>query len=98
MLGSSVSIPYDLWLFRLLLALAALLLIGAVSSPAWLPIAATFARRGALLLAIVAIAFVLIRTPTRDPFISLGRVFTIWCPFAAAALFYGIWCWRAGRW
>ena len=98
MLGSAVSTPYDWALFQLLVALALLLLVGAVSAPAWSPLVAAVVRRGAAGLAIVATAVVLLRTPTRDPFVGLGRLFSVWCPLAVAVLLYGVWSWRAGRW
>jgi hypothetical protein len=98
MLGSSVSTPYDAALFQLLIALALVLLVGAVSAPAWSPVVGAVVRRGAVGVAVAAVAAVLLRTPTRDPFVGLGRLFTIWCPLAVAALLYGVWSWRAGRW
>lgn len=98
MLNSGVSTPYDLILLVLLIGLALVLLIGALSAPAWAPLVGAVVRRGAVGVAIVATAAVLLRTPTRDPFVSLGRVFTIWCPLAVVAILYGVWCWRAGRW
>jgi hypothetical protein len=98
MLSSSVSAPYDWPLLLLLVALALVLLVGAVSAPVWVPSVATVVRRGAAGLAVGATAVVYLRTPTRDPFVGLGRLFTIWCPLAVAALLYGVWSWRAGRW
>ena len=35
-------------------------------------------------------AIVMIRTPTRDPFVSLGRFFTIWPALLVAVLLYGV--------
>lgn len=98
MIGSSVSIPYDEALLWLLVGLAAVLLIGAVTSPAWAPGVGLAVRRGTLLLGFTAVAFVLLRTPSSDPFIGLGRLFSMWCPFAAVVLLFVIWSWRAGRW
>ena len=98
MLGSSVSTPYDWALFQLLLVLALLLLVGAVSAPAWSPVVGAVVRRGAAGLAVGATAAVLLRTPSHDPFVGLGRLFSIWCPLAVALLLYGVWSWRAGRW
>jgi hypothetical protein len=98
MLGSSVSTPYDEALLYLLVALALLLCIGAVSAPAWSPVPGSVVRRGAMGLALVATATVRLMTPTRDPLVGLGRLFTMWGPFAAAVLLYGVWSWRAGRW
>jgi hypothetical protein len=98
MLGSSVSTPYDESLLFLLVALALVLLVGAASAPAWSPFVGAVVRRGAVGLALGAAAAVYAVTPTRDPFVGLGRVFTIWCPLAVAALLYGVWSWRALRW
>ena len=97
MLTSSAA-PYDFALLLLLAALAVVLLIGAVSASVWSPAAATVVRRGAVGVAVGATAVVYLCSPTRDPFVGLGRIFTIWCPLAVAALLYGIWSWRAGRW
>jgi hypothetical protein len=98
MLGSSVSTPYDEALLFLLVALVLVLLAGAATAPAWSPLAGAVVRHGAVGLALGAAAVVYAVTPTRDPLVGLGRVFTIWCPLAAAALLYGVWSWRAGRW
>lgn len=98
MIGSSVSIPYDEALLWFLVGLAALLLVGAVTAPAWPPVGGLVVRRAALLLAAGGVAFVLLRTPSSDPFIGLGRLFTVWCPAAAILVLFAVWSWRAGRW
>jgi hypothetical protein len=98
MLNSSASTPYDFALLILLVVLAGVLLIGALSAPAWSVGAAMWVRRGAVGVAIVATAIVMIRTPTRDPFVSLGRFFTIWPALLVAVLLYGVWAWRIRRW
>lgn len=98
MIGSTVSIPYDEALLWLLVALAGLLLVGAITSPDWSPGVGLAVRRGALLLAAGATAFVLLRTPSNDPFIGLGRLFTVWCPLVVIAVLFVVWSWRAGRW
>lgn len=98
MLNSSASTPYDWPLLILLVVLAGVLLIGALSAPAWSVGMATWVRRGAVGLAIMATAVVMLRTPTRDPFVSLGRFFTIWPALLVAILLYGGWAWRARRW
>jgi hypothetical protein len=98
MLGSSVSTPYDWPLLLLLVALAVVELVGAASAPAWSPAAAAVTRRAAVGLAAVAMAVVLLRTPTRDPLVGLGRLLSIWPALAAVVLLYGVWSWRAGRW
>lgn len=98
MLGSSVSSPYDWVLLPFLVAMAVVLLFGAATAPLWAPAVATVVRRGAVGLAIVAMAVVFVLTPTNEPMVRLGRAFTIWPAFVAAVLMYGVWCWRAGRW
>ncbi|AHG92826.1 hypothetical protein J421_5291 (plasmid) [Gemmatirosa kalamazoonensis] len=98
MLGSSVSTPYDESLLFLLVALALVLLIGAASAPAWPPFVGAIVRRSAVGLSVAAAAVVYVLTPTRDPLVGLGRIFTIWCPLGVAALLYGVWSWRVGRW
>ena len=98
MLNSSASTPYDFALLVFLVVVAGVLLVGAVSAPAWSVGVAAWVRRGAVGLAVVATAVVLIRTPTRDPFVSLGRFFSIWPALLVALLLYGAWAWRARRW
>jgi hypothetical protein len=98
MLTSSASTPYDWSLLIVLVVLAGVLFIGALSAPVWPVGLAMWVRRGAVGLAVVATAVVVFRTPTRDPFVSLGRFFTIWPALLVAVILYGVWAWRAGRW
>jgi hypothetical protein len=96
-LGNAISTRYDWPLFLFLVALAAILLIGAVSAPGWSVLAASIVRRTAIGLAIVSTALLYIRYPTPDGMVGVARVVTIWAALAGDALFYGIWAWRAGR-
>ena len=97
MLGSGDPTPYDFGLVLLLLGLAVLLAVGAMTTGLWSPGTAAAVRRGAVLLAVCATAVVLVRTPTTNGMIGAGRVITVWPALAAAALAYLAWSWRAGR-
>jgi hypothetical protein len=97
MLGSGDPTPYDAGLVLLLLALAVLLAVGAVTAGQWSPGAGAAARRSALVLAVCATAIVLVRTPTRNGMVGAGRAISVWPALAATALAYLVWSWRAGR-
>lgn len=97
MLGSGDPTPYDAGLVLLLLGLAVLLTVGAVTAGLWSPAVAATIRRSAVLLAVCATALVLVRTPTRNGMVGAGRVISVWPALAATALSYLAWSWRAGR-
>ncbi len=97
MLGSGDPTPYDAGLVLLLLALAVLLSMGAVTAGHWSPAVAAAIRRGAVLLAVCATAVVLVRTPTRNGMVGAGRVISVWPALAVTTLAYLAWSWRAGR-
>lgn len=97
MLGSGDPTPYDAGLVVLLLLIAAVLVVGAITTGHWSQANAALTRRGAVLLAIVATAFVLVRTPTTSGSIGAGRLISVWPAMAAAGIAYLAWSWRAGR-
>jgi hypothetical protein len=97
MFGSGDPTPFDAGLVALLLVLAALLAVGAVTSHHWSPVAAAATRRGAVAVAIGATIVVLIRTPTGSGIVGAGRAFTVWPALIVVAVAYLAWSWRAGR-
>src|SRR5215475_9827743 len=97
MLGSGNPTPYDVPLLVFLVALAMLLLIGALTATSWSPATAAAIRRGAVLLALVATALVMIVTPTRNGIVGAWRVLVIWPVAGLTLVLYLVWSWRAGR-
>lgn len=97
MFGSGNPTPYDIPLIVLLVALGTLLLIGAATTASWSPTTGTVVRRGAMLVAIAAIAVVHIVTPTTNGIIGAARVLFVWPPIALTVIGFLVWSWRAGH-
>jgi hypothetical protein len=97
MLGSGNPTPYDTPLFLLLVVLALLLIVGAVTATSWSPGTATIVRRAAAILAIGATVVVFRITPTTNGIIGAARVLFIWPALAVTVIAYAVWSWRAGR-
>jgi hypothetical protein len=97
MLGSSDPAPYDTLAIVALACLGLVLLAGVVTGHYWSLHLANFARRAAVLLAVVVVAVLLFVTPTRSGAVGAGRLLTLWPAVGIDLLLYLLWTWRAGR-
>jgi hypothetical protein len=96
-IGSGDPTPFDFPLLALFTIITIVLIVGAIAGPAWSPGVATAIRRGGVLVVIVALAAVLVTTPTRNGIVGAGRMLTIFPAFAVVVLAFLAWSWRAGR-
>ena len=97
MFGSGNSTPYDIPLIVVLVLLAIVMFVGASLSSTWSPSTATVVRRGAMIVAVVAIAAVHIVTPTTNSIVGAARMVFVWPAIALAVIAFAVWSWRVGR-
>jgi hypothetical protein len=96
-LGSTDPTPYDLYALAVLVVLAGVLFVGCILGPRWISELATWVRWGAMLLAVVVLAAILIITPTTNGIVGAGRLLTLWPAALANIVFFLLWSWRIGH-
>lgn len=97
MLGSGDPTPYDMPALVALCLLAALMLVGCIMGQEWQSLSATMVRRGAVILAVLILAAVLILTPTTSGIVGAGRLVTLWPAALSIVALFLLWSWRVGR-
>lgn len=97
MLGSGDPTPFDMPALGALCALAFVLLIGFVLGPRWISLPATLLRWGALSLAALIVAAVLIVTPTMTGSVGAGRMITLLPAGTTVLVLFLLWSWRLGH-
>ncbi len=97
MLGSGNPTPYDLPALAVLVVLAIVLLVGCILGQGWPAPSAGIVRRGAVILAALTLAAVLVATPTTNGIVGAGRLLTLWPAALANAVLFAVWSWRAGQ-
>jgi hypothetical protein len=97
LLGSGDPTPFDGYALIALCTLAAVLLVGCILGPRWASHTAMLLRWGAMVVAAMIFAAVLIFTPTTSAIVSAGRLLTLWPAATAVAVLFLVWSWRLGH-
>ena len=97
MLGSGDPTPYDMPALVALCLLASLMLVGCIMGQEWQSLSATMVRRGAVILAVLILAAVLILTPTTSGIVGAGRLMTVWPAALLTVVLFLIWSRRIGH-
>ena len=98
MLGSGDPTPFDGYALLALCVLAAVLLAGCLLGARWESAAALVLRWGAVVLAALIVALVLIVTPTTTGAVGAGRLITLYPAAALVGVLLLVWSWRLGHW
>jgi hypothetical protein len=97
MLGSGNPTPFDEYALVALCVLATALLVGCILGPRWVSQSATVVRWGALVLATLIVAALLVVTPSSAAVVAAGRLFTLWPATIAVIFLFLVWSWRLGH-